>query len=98
MPRRKPQTNAEIEKHIADVRVGREASLVIGIAKPVLDEMVDQLIKNALLLYRGQKMSKTQAYAFVAKLDALCGFEDEMNDRIAASDRAESRHLAGQVD
>ncbi len=98
MARRRANPNAKIEAHLAEVRVGREASLVLGITKPVLDGMVDQLIRNALMLYRGQKLSKTQAYAFVAKLDALCGFEDEMNDRIAASDRAEQRHLAGQVD
>ncbi len=91
-------TNERTDKQTTQVQRGREASLCRSIAKPLIDEMVDQCMNHALALYRGGRLSETQAYAFVAKLDALCGFEDELNDRVRTMEQLEARQLAAQVD
>jgi len=75
------------------MNLGREAALGLQVTKPILDEAVDALIRNALMAFRGGTLTAERALVFVGKLDALCGLEEELSHRIRLGEyaSAESR-------
>jgi len=81
----------------AVISTGREAGLVLQITVGLFDEWFDTAVRNAIMLYRSGSMSPEKALVFVGKLDAIFGFREELEHRVALGQHEAGAALGGDV-
>lgn len=72
------------------VNLGREAGLVLQLARPLVDEWFDSAVRNAVAAFRAGTLTSEKALVFVGKLDAMLGFREELEYRVALGEHAVS--------